>query len=252
MAGKLSYYFSEAVGTFVMMLLGISAITVNFATDFMAEVLPSEPWRLLVTGIMFAVGATLVVYSPIGRISGAHLNLAVSLAFLLKKKIGLKDAVVFMVMQCLGSIAAAYLALLIWGNHAKQIKMGMTLPGAGQNITFVFLVEVFMTLLLVISLFFFLHRKSLIKYTGLALGLLVANLVFFTANISGTSLNPARSLGPAVAAADFSFLWIYSTAPFLGSILAVLTGNFISASTGPLCAKLNHQEEPCLYDACEY
>ena len=90
MSGKFSYYLSEAIGTFVMMLLGISAIAFNFATGFMAEALPSEHWRLLLTGIMFAGGATLVVYSPVGRISGAHLNPAVSLAFLLKKKSGLE------------------------------------------------------------------------------------------------------------------------------------------------------------------
>ncbi len=252
MSGKLPYYLSEAIGTFVMMLLGISAIAFNFATEFMAETLPAEHWRLLITGIMFAGGATLVVYSPVGRIIGAHLNPAVSLAFFLKRKIGLKDAVVFMVMQCLGSIAAAFLALFFWGNHAEQIKVGMTLPGAGQNILFAFLVEVFITFLLVISLFFFLHRKSIYKYTGLALGLLVAGLVFFTANISGTSLNPTRSLGPAIAAADLSSLWVYLTAPFAGSILAVLMANYISSATRPLCAKLNHQEEPCLYDACEY
>jgi aquaporin Z len=249
---KLSYYLSEGIGTFVMMLLGISAIAFNFATEFMAGVLPSEPMRLLLTGIMFAGSATLVVYSPVGRISGAHLNPAVSLAFLLQKKMGPIDAAVFMVMQCLGSIAAAFLALFLWGNHAKQIKMGMTLPGAGENILFVFLVEVVITFLLVIALFFFLHRKSLTRYTGLALGILVASLVFLTAHISGTSLNPARSLGPAVAAADFSSLWVYLTAPFVGSILAVIMAACLPSSIRPLCAKLNHQEEPCLYDACEY
>ncbi|MDW7774475.1 MAG: MIP/aquaporin family protein [Desulfobulbaceae bacterium] len=249
---KLSYYLSEAIGTFVMMFLGISAIAFNFATEFMTEVLPSERMRLLLTGIMFAGGATLVIYSPVGRISGAHLNPAVSLAFFLQKKIGIKDTAVFMVVQCLGSMTAAFLVLFLWGNHAKQIKMGMTLPGTGQNILFVFLVEIFITFLLIISLFFFLHRKSLTRYTGLALGILVASLVFLTANISGTSLNPARSLGPAIAAVNFSFLWIYLTAPFVGSILAVLTAAYISSFARPLCAKLNHQEEPCLYEACEF
>jgi aquaporin Z len=251
MSGKLSYYLSEAIGTFVMMFLGISAIAFNFATEFMTGALPSENIRLLLTGIMFAGGATLVVYSPVGRISGAHLNPAVSLAFLLQRKIGYRDATIFMVMQCLGSIAAAFLCVFFWKSHARQIRMGMTFPGADQSIFFVFLVEVFITFLLVLSLFFFLRRKNLTKYTGLALGLLVAGLVFLTANISGTSLNPARSLGPAVAAANFSYLWVYLTAPFVGSIIAVVMANFSSA-TRPLCAKLNHQEEPCLYDACEY
>ncbi len=252
MTGKLSYYLSEAIGTFFMMFIGISAIVLNFGTTFMSEAFPSANWRLLITGIMFAGGATLVVYSPVGRVSGAHLNPAVSLAFLLKKKIGLKDAAVFMVMQSLGSIVAAFLALFLWGTHAKRIKVGMTLPGEGQTVFTVFLVEVFITFLLITSIFYFLHRKSLTRYAGLGAGALVATLVYFTANISGTSLNPARSFGPAFVVADFSFLWIYLTAPFVGSVFAVFFQCIIPVRFRPLCAKLNHQDGPCLYDACEY
>lgn len=252
MTGKLSYYLSEAIGTFFMMLIGISAIVVNFGTTFTPDSIPSANWRLLITGIMFAGGATLVVYSPVGRVSGAHLNPAVSLAFLLEKKIGFKDAAFFMIMQFTGSIFAALLALYLWGNHAKRINAGMTLPGKGQTVFTVFLVEVFITFLLITLIFYFLHRKSLTKYAGLAVGVLVATLVYFTADISGTSLNPARSLGPAFAAADFSFLWVYLTAPFIGSVFSVFLQRAIPGRSRPLCAKLNHQDGPCLYEACEY
>jgi aquaporin Z len=246
------YYISEAVGTFVMMLVGLSAIALNFGTAFMAEAIPSAQWRLLLTGMLFAGGATLVVYSPVGRISGAHLNPAVSLAFLLIRKLGFKDAVVFMAMQVLGSVAAAFLFRELWGNHARQVRMGMTVPGAGWSIPGVCLVEVLITFLLVSVIFLFLHRRELTRYAGLAAGALVASLVFFTANISGTSLNPARSLGPALAAGDFSFLWIYLVAPMVGSLLAVGAQQMRSARFTPLCAKLHHRDEPCLYEDCEF
>jgi aquaporin Z len=121
---KRTYYLSEGIGTFVMMLIGLSAITLNFGTAFMAETIASAHGRLLLTGILFAGGATLVVYSPVGRISGAQLNPAVSLAFFLKNKLSLKDTVNFMVMQTLGSIAAAFLVRYLCGAHAREIKMG--------------------------------------------------------------------------------------------------------------------------------
>jgi aquaporin Z len=249
---KYSYYLSEGIGTFFMMLGGISAITLNFGTEYMASVIPSPNWRLLLTGILFAGGGTLVTYSPVGKISGAHLNPAVTLAFLIKKKISLPDALIFMIVQTLGSIAAALLALYLWGYHAKEINIGMTLPGQGQTILTVFLVEVLITFLLIRCIFYFLHKKNLTSFTGLAVGILIAAIVYFTANITGSSMNPARSFGPALIEGDFSFLWIYLIAPLTGSTLAASVQ--LKKDTGhvPLCAKLNHQKEGCSYKGCKF
>ena len=246
------YYLAEGLGTYAMMLIGLSAIALNFGTAFMAAAIPSTGARLLLTGILFAGGATLVVYSPVGRISGAHLNPAVSFAFLLRRKLGLRDAAAYMAMQVAGSVAAAVLFRALWGPHARQVRMGMTLPGAGVAVPKVFGVEVLITFLLVSVIFLFLQRKEWTRYAGLAAGMLVAALVYLTAPISGTSLNPARSLGPALAAFDFSFLWLYLAAPMVGSLLAVAVQRVALSGVRPLCVKLNHREEPCLFAACEF
>jgi aquaporin Z len=249
---RVYYYLSEFTGTFFMMLIGISAITLNFGTSFMQEAIPSFSVRLLLTGVLFAGGATLVVYSPIGRISGAHLNPAITLSFFLERKIKGRDLFMYPLMQVAGSIIAALVSLLLWPESAREVKVGMTLPGPGYSIFFVFFLEVFITFLLVSLIFFFLHRKILTKFTGLAAGSLLVIIVFFTAPISGTSLNPARSIGPAVVALNFSFLWLYIAAPLCGSLLAVTVHRALPFLHPPLCAKLNHQEhDECLFN-CKY
>ena len=247
---RVKYYFSEFIGTFAMMFIGISAIVLNFGTQTMQEAIPSFPVRLLLTGLVFASGATLVVYSPVGRISGAHLNPAVSLAFLLEKKLGVVDFAAFSSMQMLGSIIAAVLALLAWSDNALEANVGMTLPGQGYPIVLVFSVEVFITFLLISLIFYFLHSRTLTRFAGIAVGLLIATLVFLTAPVSGTSLNPARSIGPAIAASNFSYLWLYIIAPVLGSLIAVAIHKKISFLHCPLCAKLNHEkmDKDCRYN----
>ncbi|NNG47126.1 MAG: aquaporin family protein, partial [Deltaproteobacteria bacterium] len=213
---RVKYYLSEFTGTFLFMLNGISAISLNFGTRVMQEAITSSSLRLLLTGVLFAGGATLIVYSPIGRISGSHLNPAISLSFFLEGKLKGLDLFMFSLMQIAGSIAAALISLLLWSESARAVNVGMTLPGSGHSIFFVFFVEVFATFLLVSLVFFFLHRKTLTKFTGLAAGSLVAIIVFLTVPISGTGLNPARSIGPAVVALNFSYLWLYIAAPLLG------------------------------------
>jgi aquaporin Z len=190
----------------------------------------------------------MVVYSPVGRISGAHLNPAVSFAFLLERKLGVIEFVMFSSMQILGSIFAAYLALLVWSKNALKVNIGMTLPGEGYSIVSVFLVEVFITFLLVGLIFYFLHSRSLTRFAGIAVGLLIAILVFLTAPVTGTSLNPARSIGPALASFNFSYIWLYIIA-----FIAVTIRRKIAFLHCPLCAKLNHRkkDKKCMYD-CKF
>jgi aquaporin Z len=250
---RVAYYLSEFIGTFVMMAIGISAIVLNFGTQLMGEVIPSNSVRLLLTGILFAGGATMVVYSPVGRISGAHLNPAVSFAFLLERKLGVIEFLMFSSVQILGSIFAAYLALLVWSENALKVNIGMTLPGEGYSTVFVFLVEVFITFLLVGLIFYFLHSRSLTRFAGIAVGFLIAILVFLTAPVTGTSLNPARSIGPALASFNLSYIWLYIIAPVLGSFIAVTIHKRIAFLHRPLCAKLNHRkkDKKCMYD-CKF
>ncbi len=249
---RLSYIASEAIGTFVMMFIGIGAIALNFGTSFMTETVSSPSWRLLITGLMFAGGATLVVYSPVGRISGAHLNPAVSLAFFLEGRIRFVDFAIYSIVQTIGSFSAAKTVAVLWAGPVRTVRFGMTLPGTAYSIPVVFLTEVGITFVLITLIFFMLHRKKLTPFAGLAAGFLVAALVYLTAPISGTSLNPARTLGPAIAGWDFSFIWIYLFAPFSGSIVAAAIHKMVPFLHSPLCAKMNHTaNDTCLYN-CEF
>ncbi|MBV8885938.1 MAG: aquaporin, partial [Chroococcidiopsidaceae cyanobacterium CP_BM_RX_35] len=120
----------------------------------------------------------------------------------------------------------------LWGSHAASVNNGMTLPGDGYPLWYVFLAEVFMTFLLVLSIFLFLSSRRLMHWTPFMTWLLVATMVWLGAPISGTSLNTARSIGPALVTEFWKDQWLYCMAPPLGALLAV--GIFRILSLGEL------------------
>jgi len=244
-----SYYFSEFFGTFTMMFIGIAAIILNFGTSITSSWIPDPSLRLLLTGIIFASGATLVVYSPVGKISGAHINPAVSMAFWLNKKITFTTFLRYAFVQTLGSWVAIIVLNTFWHESLTKVAYGMTLPGEGYGLFFVFITEILITFLLVTTILAGSHFKKIVPFLGLIVGILVAILVFLTAPISGTSLNPARSWGPALVAENLSNQWLYLIAPLVGSGLAFL----LTKSLRPLCAKLNHAsvDKNCPYN-CKF
>jgi aquaporin Z len=111
--------------------------------------------------------------------------------------------------------------VLVWGKYAASVRNGMTFPGAGYALWFVFLAEVLMTFLLVLSIFLFVSNPRLMRWTPLMTWLLVAAMVWLGAPISGTSLNSARSIGPALVTGLWRDQWLYCIAPPLGALLAV-------------------------------
>lgn len=143
-------YVAEFAATFLLLLIGLSAVVVNFAADSpIPSWIESENVRRLLTGLLFAGGATAVVHSPLGQRSGGHLNPAVTLAFFRLEKMTRRNAASYIAAQFLGALAG---------------------------------------------------RPRLMRYTAAAAGALVAFLVFVEAPVSGSSLNPARSVAPAIAA----------------------------------------------------
>ena len=102
-------YLAEFAGTGLMLFIGLSAIVVNFGEGSpIVDKVPNEHLRRLLTGIIFAGGATIVIYSPLGKRSGGHINPAVTLAFFLLRKIGPRDAVAYVVAQVAGALVAAF------------------------------------------------------------------------------------------------------------------------------------------------
>ena len=237
----LTHGLSELIGTFVMMTVGITGIIVAFGTNQLVALLPHPGDRVWFCGFMFALVVAIIIYSPIGRISGAHLNPAVTLTFFLERQLPGRDALVYIAMQVIGSTAAAALCLALWGERAVAAKIGATLPGSGYSTLDAFAVEVLATFILLRTICFFLHTPALTRFTGLAVGLAIFLLVGTFGPISGASLNPARSLGPVLVGAPAASLWAYLSGPITATGLAVAAHHLIPLLKRPIFHRLNPQ-----------
>ena len=234
-------YGAELAGTAWNVFVGLSAVVCNFAPGMPgARLIPDGSLRLWVTGLIFAGSGSLFTISPWGRLSGAHLNPSVTLAFCAHGKMRWRDGVGYLAAQCLGGAVGAGLLALVWKNHAADVNYGLTLPGTGHTAGQAFAAEFLMTFAYVLAVFFFVSRASLARWTPLMNWLVVAGLVWLGAGISGTSLNPARSFGPALVAGNWRVQWIYFLAPPLGGVLAAVLSPWLSKGREALTAKLFH------------
>ena len=257
-------YFCELFGTAIMMLIGIGAVAVIWHPGSPFETwIPWPSLRRLLTGTIFAGGATLVVYSRLGQRSGAHINPAVTLAFWTLGKISTRDAVAYVGAQVLGAMAGVVAVALVLQDKARGVHLGMTVPAGGLHWSAAFAAEALITFLLVFLILQCVSRPRLAPYTGYFAGSLVAILVCIEAPYTGTSLNPARSLAPAILMGLSSdtpmwlpvapmHQWLYLLAPPAGALIAVGLSRRMERKQ-PACAKLYHTENyPCIFADCGY
>jgi len=245
-------YLCEFIGTAILLLGGVSAVYLNFGTHTpIADLDLPYSARLLLTGFLFAGTGTLVVYSPLGQRSGGHLNPVISLGFFILKKLKAKDMVMYVVMQFLGAATGAYLASHLYSGAVQEINLAMTLPDKDYSTGSIFLFETLATGLLVSLIFVVTSIRVLARFTGVFAGLLVACEVYVIAGITGASMNPARSFGPAFIVGNFDEFWIYLTAPLVASIIVSVL--FKTIFFDPLCGKLfhPHQDTHCIFK-CNY
>ena len=173
---------------------------------------------------------TAIVFA-IGYKSGAHVNPAVTVAFLITKRMRFIDGILYIVFQIIGGIMAAAVVFTIFGS---AISSSVTLPADG-NVLRAFTLEIVMTFTLVYIVLTTAATASnkIGPLAGLAIGLTLGFNVIFGGSISGGSLNPARSFGPALITGDFSYNWIYWIAPVIGSLIAAGIHRFLHGEQDP-------------------
>jgi aquaporin Z len=216
-----SAYGAEFLGTALLVLAGLSVVILDFGPgSIVARLLPDPFARRLLTGFLFGSVGALVALSPLGKISGAHLDPVLSFGFWLAGSLGAADLVLYAVAQFAGAVVGALPLVPLWGAVGRAVSYGMSLPGGGWALAVAG--EVVATFCLVGGILHFVGHPRLRAFTPALIPPLVALLVALEAPWSGTSMNPARSFGPAVVAHDLPVMWIYLLGPTLGAILAAI------------------------------
>ena len=214
-------YLAEFIGTALLILVGVSVVILMFGHGSPgSRIIPDEGLRLFLTGGLFGSVGALIAISPIGRISGAHINPAVTLAFWLEGKMAWRDAGLYILAQFAGSAVGA-LPLLAWGRMGQSVAFGATRPGVGVPGWAAMLGEAGVTFLLILAILTTAAHPNTRRFTPLVLPVVLSVLVWLEASISGASANPARSFGPALVASVSMSPLIYIGGPSLGAILYV-------------------------------
>ncbi len=201
-------YMAELIGTFALVFTGTGAIIIN---DVSGGVITH-------VGIALTFGlVVMAVIYAIGDISGAHLNPAVSFGFWVSRRFSGRSVLYYIISQCSGALLASLSLRLLFMEHPT---LGATLPAGPVAQSFV--MEIILTGFL---MFVILNVSSGAKENGLMAGIAVGAVVgleaLFAGPISGASMNPARSLAPALITENLKDLWLYIIAPLTGSYLAV-------------------------------
>jgi aquaporin Z len=213
-------YAAEFIGTMVLVLLGCgSAVIAGYNVQYL--------------GISFAFGlSVLAMVYTIGTISGCHINPAISISMLISGKLTAKDTAFYVVFQCLGAIVGAGILYAIATgipsyniavNGLGQNGYGLASP-AGYSLAAGFTAEVVFTMIFVLVVHGATHERAPKGFAGIAIGLALVLIHIVCIPITGTSVNPARSLGPAVFVGGLALeqLWLFWVAPIIGGILAAI------------------------------
>jgi MIP family channel proteins len=204
---------AEAVGTFALVFAGAGAIVVDARTHALGHVGVAITFGLVIMAMIYAVG----------HVSGAHFNPAVTFAFALTRHFPWRGAVRYWCAQLAGALLAA---ALIRGSLGRDAHLGATLPSGSQGQSFVWeLVLTFFLMFVIMAVAT--DTRAVGEAAAIAIGGTVGLDAMFGGPISGASMNPARSIGPAVVGGDLHALWVYIAAPLIGAALGALTYQFV-------------------------
>lgn len=211
---------AEFVGTALLLTIGLSIVIFSWGQNSpVAHWLPYAPVHRLVTGFLFGCTGCLITLSPVGKISGAHINPAVSIAFWLHGKMKTHAMLTYVFSQMLGAVVGC-LPLLLWGTWGHSVDFGNTIPGSA-GVWGAFVGETITTACLITIIFAFVGSARLRNYTPYTMPFLYSLMVWAESPLSGCSTNPARSFGPAVISRVYTGYWIYWAGPVLAAVLVV-------------------------------
>ncbi len=219
---------AEAYGTFLLTLIGPGSIIMMYFLQPFGLRGPSNA-ALGFIGLAHGIAVLAAAYS-IGHISGAHINPAVTIAQWATHRVEKNRIAPYIVAQIVGATAAALFHLALWSSSpstygaAQQTFLGDTVPGPFFGNGAALLAEVVATAILVFTIFGATDKRANQSWAGVAIGLVLAAVIWVFGPVSGASLNPARTLGPTIVSAAFSLtplatLWIYIVGPILGGLL---------------------------------
>jgi aquaporin Z len=248
-------YLMEAGGLGLFMVSACAfTVLLEHPGSALHQALPDAWLRRLVIGVAMGLTAISIIYSPMGKRSGAHLNPAVTLTFLCLGKIETWDAVFYVLAQFAGGalgvmLIAHVLGAMLVGDAA--VNYAVTLPGnPGRWIAFAAEMSLcFGLMLLVLNIS---NRPALNRYTGLFAGVLIAVYITVEAPLSGMSMNPARTVASALPAQVWTDVWIYFLAPPLGMLLAAQAYLLTRGPGSVLCCKLHHENDSRCIFRCRY
>ncbi len=208
-------YLAELVGTMTLVLFGCGAAI--------------QLGRIGILGVSLAFGISIVAIAySLGNISGAHLNPAVTVGMFVNKRIEVKEAAMYILFQIIGAFVGTLILLVLFG---RSSGLGINIIQSGHTVFQGIVFEFVFTFLFVLVILGVTSKIGNSNFVGLVIGLTLTGIHLVGIGITGTSVNPARSLAPAIVtmnSAALQFLWIFIVMPIIGAIVAGLVWSYFS------------------------
>jgi aquaporin Z len=205
-------YYAESIGTFAMIFCGCGAMAINDITNgSIGHAGVAATWGLIVMAMIYAFG----------DVSGAHFNPAVTVGFAIAKKFSWKEVPKYIFAQSIGAFLACFILLFLF---PASETLGSSFPAEGFEPYKAFVLELLLTFFLMIVIInVSTGSKEIGTMAGIAIGGVILLEAMFAGPMTKASMNPIRSLAPALVSGNHQHLWLYLTAPFIGSFLAVFS-----------------------------
>lgn len=238
----LEEYGSELLGTAALLFCVVGIVAVLFGTSSsLPRLLPSPALRLLVLGVFLGGASWAVALSPPGRLSGAHLNPAMSAGFWLLGKMHGRDVGGYVAGQLAGAVLGTWAGRAAFGRLAQEVQSGSLHPGRGVGGWGTAAGEAASTFALAFAVFTFVSHKRLMRWTPAMATVLLGVLICVDGGYSGAGMNPARWFGPALTAQVWAFAGAYALVPVVGALAAAgLRRTGLVAGAMPHTGKLFH------------